>query len=222
MRKTGSFPAVPFLLAVLICGPVLAQDPDPRLCSVQGDPVAAPPLNFVDGFCIAPTSSIGSPGGVATIMGEGTFPASADGQLDVFLIWEPDQFDVSTGESFSYSSSLQWSSDKPNARVREWVGNFIPDPFQAFLVTDTDSGLPAEMVKTSTSAVVTDRMIDDSAFPPIPLGRYHVQITGLDAGEMVTFSKSGTGGHIVPEPCGMALLLVGLLSMLRAQPRRRR
>ena len=78
MRRICLFPAASFMLAALISVPLFAQAPDPLLCSTQGDPVALPPINLVDGYCIAPTTSIGSLGGVATITGEGTFPGQRE------------------------------------------------------------------------------------------------------------------------------------------------
>ena len=47
---------------------------------------------------------------------------NADGMLDVFVIWEPDQFSTSPGESVTYSSKLEWEADKPGAVYKEWVG----------------------------------------------------------------------------------------------------
>ncbi len=187
---------------------------DSALCASQGDPVAAAPFNLVDAYCIAPHFDIGDAGAAASVNGSGQFPANQDGMLDVFVIWEPKEIDTADGESFTYSSELSWSSDKPDAVVKEWVGNFNGDPV-AYMITNTGEGMPGEMTKTATSASVANRMFDDSQFPGA-IGRYHIQITGLDPGELVTFSKTGFGAHVVPEPGGncLALLAVSGLTLL--------
>lgn len=198
---------------------------DSRLCSIQGDPVAAAPFNLVDSFCIPAASSIGAPGGPATVAGGGTFRTNADGQLDVFIIGEPEQFGTSEGESFQYSSSLSWEANKPDAVVKEWVGNFaLPDGPQAFMITNSsDPALtPGELTVNGTSSSVVDRVIPHAAFPPVPLGRYHIQVTGLDPFVDVAFSKSGVGAHVVPEPSSALLGTLSLLAFAFAGRGRRR
>ena len=64
---------------------------DPRLCLVQGDPVAAQPFNLVTAYCVPPTDPIGNPGEPANITASGEFTANDQGQLDVFVIWEPSE-----------------------------------------------------------------------------------------------------------------------------------
>ena len=221
IASTRSY-SILILVLTLSTHTVLAQDP--RLCSVQGDPVAQPPFNLVDAFCIPPTMSIGNPGDPATVAGMGTFPTNASGQLDVFIIWEPDQFTTSPGEEFTYSSSLSWTTNQPDAVYKEWVGNFtLPGGPQAFMITDSSNpGLtPPELVLSSTSGAVTNRTIPHAVFPPVPLGRYHIQVTGLDPLEDVVFSKSGVGGHVVPEPSAFLLGLFALSICGLVRPRRR-
>ncbi len=191
---------------------------DPRLCLVQNDPVAAQPFNLVNAYCVPPTQEIGNPGEPANILGSGEFAANDQGQLDVFVIWEPLEVGVFDEQSFTYSSSLSWSSDQSDARIKEWVGNFNPGPDTPFAVMITDSGdaalTPAEFSATANSATITDRTFDSSQFPP-PIGRYHIQVTGLEPGELVTFSKSAAGGQvIVPEPSSLLLGMLGFLSLL--------
>lgn len=150
---------------------------DSRLCSVQGDPVAEAPFNLVDSYCIPSDASIGAPGDAAAVNGSGTFRTNADGQLDVFIIWEPEQFGTDPGEAITYSSSLAWEADKPEAVVKEWVGNFaLPDGPQAFMMTNSaDAALtPAELTLASTSSTVTNRVLPHEAFAPVPIGRYHI------------------------------------------------
>lgn len=189
---------------------------DSALCSSQGDPVAAAPFNLVDAYCIDPFFSIGAAGEAASVLGGGFFPANDQGVLDVFITWEPDAIDVGEGESFTYSSQLTWNSDKPNAVFREWVGNFNGDQPVAYQITNTAEGdgqiLPAEMSKTATSAMITNRTFDDSQFPG-EISRYHIQIAGLEPGELVMFSKQGTGGHVVPEPSSAILALMGIVAL---------
>lgn len=180
---------------------------DSALCLSQEDPVAAAPFNLVDSYCIEPHFDIGAPGEVASVRGTGQFPANENGVLDVFVIWEPKEIGVVEGETFSYSSELTWSSSKPDAVVKEWVGNFNGDPV-AYLITNTEDENPAEMTKLATSAVIADRTFDAGQFPG-EIGRYHIQIAGLEPGELVTFNKSASGGHIVPEPSNAMLALIG-------------
>ncbi|MCA9167617.1 MAG: PEP-CTERM sorting domain-containing protein [Planctomycetales bacterium] len=183
---------------------------DQALCSTQGDPVAAAPFNLVDAYCIAPFGSVASDGTTsAKVEAYGQFPANANGQVDVFVIWEPTEIDVAAGEDFTYSTEISWSSDKPDAVVKEWVGNFNGEIPVAYNITDTSVGLPTEMTKTSTSATVTNRTFDDAAFPGA-VGRYHFQVTGLTPGELVTFQKMAVGGHVVPEPTSASLLIFGI------------
>lgn len=190
---------------------------DSALCSNQGDPVASAPFNLVDAYCIDPHFSIGEPGEPASVTSVGQFPANAEGVLDVFVIWEPKEIDVADGETFTYSSELTWNSNKPDAVVKEWVGNFNGDPV-AYMITNTADVEPTEMTKTATSAMIADRTFDASQFPGA-IGRYHIQIAGLDAGELITFSKTGVGAHVVPEPSTAILALIGFAGL---QYRRRR
>ncbi len=198
---------------------------DSALCSSQGDPVAQAPFNLVDAYCIDPFFSVGEPGEASSVSGGGFFPANDEGVLDVFVTWEPDAIDVGAGESFTYSSQLTWNSDKPNAVFREWVGNFNGDQPVAYQITNTAEGdgqiLPAEMSRTATSAMIKDRTFDDSQFPG-EISRYHIQIAGLEPGELVMFSKNGTGGHVVPEPSSAILALMGIFAFhfCRGQHRR--
>ena len=188
---------------------------DSALCASQGDPVAAAPFNLVDAYCIDPFFGVGEPGETSSVSGSGHFPANAKGVLDVFITWEPNAIDVGEGESFTYSSALTWNSDKPNAVFKEWVGNFNGEQPVAYQITNTADGegqiLPAEMSKTATSAIITDRRFDDSQFPG-EISRYHIQIAGLEPGELVMFSKTGTGGHVVPEPSSAILALMGMFA----------
>jgi hypothetical protein len=197
---------------------------DPRLCLVQKDPVAAQPYNLVNAYCVPPTPSIGNPGESASITASGEFAAIDQGHLDVFVIWEPSDVVVLDGQTFTYSSSLSWSGNHPDARVKEWVGNFNSGPDKPFAVMLTDSGdaalTPPEFSSTATSAAIADRTFDSSQFPP-PIGRYHIQVTGLDPGELVSFSKTGTGGQVlVPEPSSAILGMLGGLSLMCARRRR--
>ena len=204
----------------------LAQDLDPRLCSVQGDPVAEAPFNLVDAYCIPSSVALGSVGETANVAGMGTFPTNADGQLDVFILWEPGQIDNAEGESFQYSSSLSWGSTQTDAVYKEWVGNFLPEEPYAFLITDSSNPelSPAELNVAASEASVTDRVFDDAAFPPVPLGRYHIQVKGLEPFEDVVFTKNASGGHVssaVPEPSSGLLVLVGVLGLMSSRARRR-
>ena len=202
--RTQVNPAI-FCILIAVASPAVAQDPDPRLCAVVGDPVAAAPFNLVDSYCIPPAASIGAPGAQAKVEATGSFMSNANGQLDVFVIWEPDQFSTSPGESITYSSRLEWEANKPDAVFKEWVGNFtLPGGPQAFMIANSaDTDLtPAELVMTPTSGTVTNRTFTHDMFPPVPIGRYHIQITGLDPFVPVTFSKSANGAHVVPEPSG--------------------
>ena len=191
---------------------------DSALCASQGDPVAAEPFNLVDAYCIGPHFDVGAPGEVASVTGVGQFPANAEGVLDVFVIWEPKEIGVAEGESFTYSSELRWSSNKPDAVVKEWVGNFNGEPV-ANMITNTAEGEPTEMTKTAMSATITDRTFDASQFPG-EIGRYHIKIEGLDPGELVSFSKQGVGGHVVPEPSSAILALIGFVGGLQFRRRR--
>jgi len=209
VRTRSNF--VVFCTLAAFASTAVAQDPDPRLCAVVGDPVASAPFNLVDSYCIPPAASIGAPGGPATVQATGTFMTNADGMLDVFVIWEPDQFTTSPGESVRYSSMLEWEADKPDAVFKEWVGNFtLPGGPQAFMITNSaDPALtPTELNLISASGTITDRTFTHDEFPPVPLGRYHIQVTGLDPFVPVTFSKSAVGGHVVPEPSGALLGLM--------------
>jgi len=50
--------------------------------------------------------------------------------------------------------------------------------------------------------------------PNVPLlERYHFQITGLEAGTEVAFTKVVTGGAVVPEPSAIALGAIGLVGI---------
>ncbi len=190
---------------------------DEKLCLVQGDPVTMQPFNLVDAYCIPPTDgTIGDVGGPASISATGEFAANHAGVVDVFVIWEPEELTVMEGQSFTYSSSVSWTNDHPDARVREWVGNFLLDPPKAFPITDTASpeATPPELTKNGTSATVTNRTFDASQFPPDDIGRYHIQVSGLEPGEIVTFSKTAGGGEVVPEPSSLVLTLLGLGTLL--------
>lgn len=213
-----------FVFALALSSSVFAQDVDPRLCSAQGDPVAEAPFNLVDSYCIPSSVALGDLGGPASIHGEGVFPTNADGQLDVFIIWEPGQIASSVGESFSYSSSLNWASSQPDAVYKEWVGNFVPADPNAFLITDSSNpGLtPPQLVLGSSSGTVTDRIFEHAQFPPVPLGRYHIQVTGLEPFEDVTFTKTAGGAHvsIVPEPSSWLSGFVALLGISLLRRRR--
>ena len=204
----------------------LAQESDPRLCVAQGDPVAEAPFNLVDSYCIPSSLALGSLGGPAAIAGEGTFAANANGQLDVFVIWEPGQIASSEGESFTYSSSLNWSSAQSDAVFKEWVGNFAISPPQAFMITNSANPelTPAELVLSESSATVTDRVFSHDQFPPVPLGRYHIQVTGLEPFEDVVFTKNASGAHVstVPEPTSSMPLLVVLTGVGLLARRKRR
>lgn len=201
-----------------------SQESDPRLCLAQGDPVAEAPFNLVDSYCIPSSSALGSLADPATIAGEGTFAANANGQLDVFVIWEPGQIASSEGESFTYSSSLSWNSTQPDAVFKEWVGNFALSPPQAFMITNSANPelTPAELVLSESSATVTDRVFSHDQFPPVPLGRYHIQVTGLDPFEEVAFTKTAAGAHVsvVPEPA-TSMPLVGAVIAIGLATRRR-
>ena len=131
---------------------------------------------------------------------------------DVFVIWEPKVIDVDADEEFTYSVDLTWTSEKPAAVIKEWVGNFVGTPV-AYNITNTSDGLPVELTKTATSATITNRTFDGSMFPG-EIGRYHFQITGLEPGEIVTFSKLATGGHVVPEPASLTLCLAGFAAVM--------
>ncbi|MCA9149352.1 MAG: hypothetical protein KDA92_08645 [Planctomycetales bacterium] len=186
---------------------------DAALCGAQNDPVASAPFNLVDAYCIAPFGDIGAPGAEpARVRGYGQFPANENGQLDVFVIWEPKVIDVDADEEFTYSVDLTWTSEKPAAVIKEWVGNFVGTPV-AYNITNTSDGLPVELTKTATSATITNRTFDGSMFPG-EIGRYHFQITGLEPGEIVTFSKLATGGHVVPEPASLTLCLAGFAAVM--------
>lgn len=192
---------------------------DSALCATQGDPVAQAPFNLVDAYCIAPFFGTGAPGETVNITGAGIFPANADGVLDIFIKWEPSQIDVDGDETFTYSSQLTWGSNKPDAVLKEWAGNFIGDPV-AYLITDTSAATPAELVRTDSSVTITERTFDSSQFPG-PIGRYHIQISGLEPGELVTFRKDGVGGHVVPEPTHFVLSLSGLAGLILLRRRNR-
>ncbi len=211
-------------IALLLAAATAAHAQDPRLCSEQGDPVADAPFDFVDGFCISAVRPIGNPGETANVLSFGAFPANDAGQLDVFVIWEPEEIGVLDGQKFTYSSSLSWTSNQPDAIVKEWVGNFNPSPDNPFAVMITDSAQPSltppEYAMSGTSATVSGRVIESDAFPP-PIGRYHIQVTGLEPGEMVSFGKIGNGGTVIPEPSSALLSLLAFLS-LAAFGRRRR
>ncbi len=185
---------------------------DSVLCASQGDPAAAAPFLLKDAYCLAPHSSIGEPGQPASVLAAGQFPANKDGTLDVFVVWEPNEIDVEPGESLTYSSELTWTSSHPNAVVKEWVGNFKNAPV-SYLLTDTTNASPVELTKTDKSVKISNRTFDDSQFPG-PIGRYHIQISGLEPGELVTFHKTASGGHIVPEPASGLLTLLASVSLL--------
>lgn len=213
-----------FILFMLCSAVTLAQDLDPRLCAVQGDPVAEAPFNLVDSYCIPSSVAFGNVGDPASIAGAGTFPTNADGQLDVFIIWEPGQVDNAEGESFEYSSSLSWDSSQTDAVYKEWVGNFLPEEPYAFLITDSSNPdlTPSELEVGSSAGSVTNRVFTDDAFPPVPLGRYHIQVKGLEPFEDVAFAKSAAGGHVsaVPEPSSAALGFLGALCLMSLRGKR--
>ncbi|MCA9201133.1 MAG: hypothetical protein KDA87_26515 [Planctomycetales bacterium] len=192
---------------------------DSALCATQGDPVAQSPYNLVDAYCIDPMFGIGAPGEASSVTSAGVFPANADGVLDLFVIWEPSEIDVADGEAFTYSSQLTWGSDKPDAVLKEWAGNFNGDPV-TYMITNTADSDPAELVRTDSSFAINERTFDASQFPGA-VGRYHVQISGLEPGELVTFRKLGTGGHVVPEPNQFGATLCGLTGLLLLRRRNR-
>ena len=210
-------------VALLVAFSSVGHAQDPRLCSEQGDPVAGAPFNLVDAFCIPAVQPIGNLGEAANVLGFGTFPTNASGQLDVFVIWEPDEIGVFDDQKFTYSSSLSWTSNQPDAVLREWVGNFNPGMDKPFAEKITDTSIldmtPVEYAMSGTSATVSGRMIGADAFPP-PIGRYHIQVTGLDPNEVVSFSKIGNGGEVVPEPSSAVLGLLAFLSFFAFGRRR--
>lgn len=214
------------LITILLATCTLAQDLDPRLCSAIGDPVTEAPFNLVDAFCIPSSVALGNAGEPASIAGSGTFKTNANGQLDVFILWEPGQIATVEGESFQYSSSLSWNGSKPDAVYKEWVGNFVPEQPYAFLITDSSNPelTPTELTLADDSGHVTERVFPHAAFPDRPLGRYHIQITGLDAFQDVEFSKTAAGGHVsvVPEPASALSILIGLICAAAARTSRHR
>ena len=76
------------------------------------------------------------------------------GVLDVFVIWEPEEIGLPEGTSLQYSSSLSWDSATPDARLKEWMGNFLFSPPGATMITDTDNSSPPELTQTDTSTMV--------------------------------------------------------------------
>ena len=136
----------------------------------------------------------------------------------MFVIWEPDEIAVLDDQKFTYSSSLSWTSNQPDAVFKEWVGNFNDGPGKPFAVNITDSSNPAltpiGYAMSGTSATVSGRMFEAADFPPMPIGRYHIQVTGLEPGEIVSFSKIGNGGTVVPEPSSTVLGLLGVVSLV--------
>ncbi len=225
MHKSKIDQCLAVIAITLIVVPAFGQsgNPDPRSCLTQGDPVAAEPFNLVDSFCVPPDMSIRAADGSATVESSGVFPANDAGQLDVFVIWEPQEIATVHDQSFTYSSNLSWSTANPDARFREWVGNFNPGPDKPFAVNITDTNdaalTPVEFSRTATSASVADRTFTTDQFPP-PIGRYHIQITGLQPGELVTFSKSAAGGMVVPEPSSAIMGLLAMISLAGLRKRR--
>lgn len=209
-------------ILLLLASTTIGQEIDPRLCSEQGDPVTAPPFNLVDSFCIPSSVALGAPGGPASIVAEGTFPANAAGQLDVFVIWEPGQIASAPGETFEYSSSLSWASAQADTVYKEWVGNFLPAQPYAFMITDSSNPdlTPVELSLRESGGTVTNREFPHVEFPDRPLGRYHIQVTGLEPFEDVTFSKTAAGAHVVPEPSSMCSALLGLVGVACLRRRR--
>ena len=107
-----------------------------------------------------------------------------------------------------------------DVQIKEWVGNFLMDPPPTpLLITDSSlPGTPVEFAADGLSAAVNNRTF--SAFP-FPVERYHAQISGLAAGEMVSFRKVAFGGTVVPEPASCWLLLSGGVTLTAFALRRR-
>ncbi len=83
------------------------------------------------------------------------------------------------------------------------------------MTTDTAdaASTPAEFSARPSAATITHRTFDAGQFPP-PTGRCHIEVTRLEPGELVTFSKTASGGQVlVPEPFAALLAILGFLQL---------
>ena len=206
-----------------------------ELCVDLGDPAG----NFVPrGYC-HPTDP-GDVGGAVNIQLEDlafTVLDDPDGRLDIIVPMEH-SITANASAPIHYTTSLMWPASpvsRESIRVRELGINFKPAPTtpRGVGLTNVPAGEdPPEsftwVVDPNDAANVigwtVEQQLDDM---PSDMGgsitHYHMTTWDLPVGTEVTFSKSVTGGVVVPELSTWAMVLIAICVVgLFARGRQRR
>ncbi len=231
LRPVPSHGILAFVIVLsAVNSPLLAQE----LCVDIGDPAG----NFIPrGFC-APADP-GAVGGPVNIqLNERTFSVldDPDGRLDIIVPLEH-SITANAEAPITYSTSLMWPSapvSQDSIRVRELGVNFKPDPasprFAALtnLMAGDDPPPTFSWVTDPADATkvigwtVQNELAGIASDIGGSISHYHMTTWDLPVGTEVTFSKSVTGGTVVPEPSTCGLLVFGAIGALDFCRRRRR
>lgn len=149
------------------------------------------------------------------------FPLRADRFLTCAITVPLDNsITASTESPISYTTSLMWPSapvSRDSIRVRELGVNFKPDPTAPRFAPLTNlmaGDVPASFTWLEDSAdstqvvgwSVTQRLNGVPESIGDTISHYHMTTWDLPVGTPVTFSKTVSGGAVVPEPSSLRLI----------------